>query len=40
MLRGNEVSLGIEEIVLDAKVDYQVFLADFDEELKKLKGGE
>lgn len=27
----------IEEIVLGAKVDYQVFLANFDEELRKLK---
>lgn len=27
----------IEEIMLDAKLNYQVFLANFDEELKKLK---
>ena len=32
-----EKDKSIEEIVLGAKVDYQVFLANFDEELKKLK---
>ncbi len=30
----------IEDIVLGAKLDYQVFLANFDEELKILRGGE
>lgn len=29
----------IEEIVLGAKLDYQVFMANFDEELSKLKSG-
>ncbi len=30
----------IDEIILGAKLNYQVFLANYDEELKKLKNGE